>query len=535
MGIIDRMLHEDENLESTSPNPPEETKHAKVSISKVEVIAVLLILTLGLIYRLWFIYRVSGPENAGVGWYGDTYHHWQIAYLTLTQGLSHGFLRLWDLKGMEFFWGPLHPILSILAFKITGSVSVVMIRYLSLIFGLGTLLLGYLLTKKSWGKAVAFSFIIFGAFFPIAVFNDVTGSLEPIGVCLILLAIWLSDKKQFLSGVVFALSSMVRAEAWVFSLGIIFAIFINKKSKNGLLLFLGWLLTLVLYMKYLLDYTGNPIYPLWWNYLANGAGAWAGGLRSELTPLQLQIRPILIGVALISVIGLIYNLIKRPRGYLISIFGWGNIFFVGAFMGLSHYLTGWEWWFPVIRFFVWPYLFLSILIFAFLGHEERKHPAWKSLLVFSVITLTFISQLTWFPIMKHFSTTVKTWEVNVVWGKELGNHYKEGTILFPEGEPNFTYTAVKYGGISGEHFLSQMFDPYYYIGEDKTESDWGKHSPEIFSWIVKNNIRLAVFRIDTKRYQDLVKHAPELFEYIVTLPGGTYQIYKVMPERAVIN
>jgi hypothetical protein len=171
------------------------------------------------------------------------------------------------------------------------------------------------------------------------------------------------------------------------------------------------------------------------------------------------------------------------------------------------------------------------LLFVFLGREERKHVAWKSLLIFSVIIITAVSQLTWLPILKHFKTTHKTWEQNVLWGQEVGKHYKEGTLLFPEGEPNFTYTVVVYGGVKGEAFLSQMFDPYYYIGEDKVYEEWDKNQKEIYKWLKTNNIRLAVVRKDNNRYQELIKRQPELFNLATTLEGDTYQVYEVFPDK----
>ena len=137
--------------------------------------------------------------------------------------------------------------------------------------------------------------------------------------------------------------------------------------------------------------------------------------------------------------------------------------------------------------------------------------------------------------MKQFSTTVGTWNENVTWGKSVGKYYKDGTLLFPEGEPNFTYTVVKYGGVPGDRFLSQMFDPYYYIGEEKVINDWPKYEPQILKWIKENNIRLAVFRKDSKRYMDLVNRKPELFELEATLESDTYQIYRVFPDKIVLN
>ena len=119
-------------MESPSDNVLVPRKSSWPSINFLTAV----ILFLGaFIARLYFLFFVSDPNNPGAGWFGDAYHHWQIAYLTKTVGLSHGFLRLWDLKGMEFFWGILHPVLTMTAFTLTGSVSIAVERAMTGLFG----------------------------------------------------------------------------------------------------------------------------------------------------------------------------------------------------------------------------------------------------------------------------------------------------------------------------------------------------------------------------------------------------------------
>ncbi|MFQ5922275.1 MAG: hypothetical protein ACE5M4_05475, partial [Anaerolineales bacterium] len=56
------------------------------------------LITLAAIARLYVLFFVTEPQNPGLGWYGDVFHHWQIAYLSQEIGFSEGFLRLWDFK-----------------------------------------------------------------------------------------------------------------------------------------------------------------------------------------------------------------------------------------------------------------------------------------------------------------------------------------------------------------------------------------------------------------------------------------------------
>src|SRR6202795_5175692 len=71
--------------------------------------------------RLLYLFVFTDPENPGLGAYNDVWHHWQIAYLTKEIGLSApGGPRLWDLKGLDYFWGGLHPLLMVAVFDITA-------------------------------------------------------------------------------------------------------------------------------------------------------------------------------------------------------------------------------------------------------------------------------------------------------------------------------------------------------------------------------------------------------------------------------
>src|SRR5207302_6266005 len=90
--------------------------------------------------RLLYMSVFSNPENPGP--YGDVWHHWQIAYLTKEIGLSApGGARLWDLKGLDYIWGILHPLLMVAIFDLTGSVDIILDRLVSLVCGVAAIVL----------------------------------------------------------------------------------------------------------------------------------------------------------------------------------------------------------------------------------------------------------------------------------------------------------------------------------------------------------------------------------------------------------
>src|SRR5258705_12675337 len=82
--------------------------------------------------RFVYLFFFTDPENAGDP-FTDAYHHWQIAYLTQEVGLAQG--RLWDMRGWEYFWGALHPLVVGAAFFLGGSIDIVVARVVSLVFG----------------------------------------------------------------------------------------------------------------------------------------------------------------------------------------------------------------------------------------------------------------------------------------------------------------------------------------------------------------------------------------------------------------
>ncbi len=510
----------------------QQVSHVSQPTSTGTIVLFIALFLLTLVPRFIFIFFLSAPENAGVGWNGDTYHHWQIGYLTYTTGLHHGFLRLWDLKGMEYFWGPLDPLLLTVLFALTGSSNIVIARLISTFFGSGSLLLLAILARRYWGNAVAIATFVFGICFPIAIQSDASGMLEPFGVFFMLLGIYFWPRRPLLTGIAWALATMVRAEAWLFSFGLIIGLFFTtEEAGKKRLAVVGWMTVILLYCKYLFDSTGNALYPVYWNFLANGLGTWAD-IEQQLTPLQAMIKPMLMLLGVLSGGILLLLVYKRPKSNLLLLLGFGNIFFVTAFMGFGHYIKGWEWWFPLIRFFVFPYIFLVMLLFVGVSKFMKFSKVFSTIsLVVVTLFIIVLVQLTWSPLLFRFNQTVPEWDKSVSWGKAVGHYYTGGTVLFPEGDPNFTYTAVAYGHITGEHIVGEMFDPFYYIGQDEVFLHWDKHKKAIHSWLITNTIHLAVIRQDTKRYQVLIQKEPAAFEQLGVLTGGVYQVWKVYPER----
>ena len=537
--FFDKILHEDEETIEKVGEIEKEIEEVVVSVWKkhLDIIVALVIFALSLGLRLYFLYRVSDPQNPGDGWAGDAFHHWQIAYLTREIGLGESFMRLWDLKGMEYFWGPLHPLLMILMFKISGTVSIVNARVLSTIFGSLVIALLYLIINKFWNRQVALATVFLALVNPVGILDDTFGLLEPIGLSLLLFGLLILEKHPISAGFLWALAAMARAEAWIFAgLLLILSPRILKKSGQLPKLFLGWGITMVIYMKYLINQTNNPIYPLWWNYLANARGVWA--TEKIYTYYQLSVKPYLVawfGVS--SILMLLIWLRNKGKSSVFLIFGFFYWAFIGGMMGLSHYLTGFQPWFWFIRFFQFPYYFAGFIIALFFFYLipkaipifKKNHVVWIFWIPIVIIAAN-LQFIFWKPIIEKYNSTKPLWEQTKATAKAFVKEYEGGKVLIPEGDPNITYAMVYFEGIEGKNIIGQMFDPYFYM-EDEPYDNWGENREIVLDWIKKEDIRLIMVYDVTYRYLMLFEEEPEYFEQIKNIPSTRLFVYRAYPEK----
>ena len=448
--------------------------------------------------RLAYLFFFTDPENPGVHRYGDVWHHWQIAYLTKEIGLSApDGPRLWDLKGLEYFWGVLHPLLMVAVFYVTGSIDIVLDRLVSIAFGVGVVLLLFHLCRRFWGTEVAVAAVAVAIALPTSIMNDASGMLEPLGVALCLLGLWSwSRHGGFWAGIAFGLATMARAEAWIFSAGMFAAAFLGRQRSRQL----WWLLAgfgglLLVYMKVLFDHTGNAIYPLWWNFLANAAGRW---VPVPVGPEQASLRPVL-GVALVvSTAGLAWSLWRRPHAYMLLAFGFGYWVFVAGVFGFTSYLATWVWWTPITRAFEFPYVFAGILLAVGLlwwaprhfGHQVVPW-AWGTL-----VTTLVVCQLAWIPIANAFEPSEAEWRSVQAESMLLGGWYNTApyaghSLAIPPDRPEITYALARFGRVEGKHVVSEMYDPFAYLGARYRYQDHQATVDTLLQcWLTDNDIRL---------------------------------------------
>jgi hypothetical protein len=468
-----------------------------------------------LLPRLNALFVLTDPQNPGDGWHGDVFHHWQIAYLTKEIGLwDPSGPRLWDLKGLDYFWGIIHPALLVALFFVTGSVDIVIARLVSVFFGALAAVLVFSLCRRHWGLGVAIAAGLFAALLPTSVFVDATGFLEPMGIALALLGIWLWPKRGLWTGVALALAAMARAEAWIFSLGMMVATYFRRAhQRERLVATIAWIALILAYMKVLLDRTGNPIYPVYWNLLANIFGRWE--FSAHLTPDQVAARPFLVALMLAGLAGLGWTLWRRPASYMFLTFGFGYLVYTGLSLGLTSYLKSWESWFWQERFFLFPYEFAGVLLSVVLLSAAPRRFGRRVLPVgwAAIVIVLAAAQLEWAPILNLYDATRITWVQSQTAASQLMTVYDQpayrGHMLnIPPDKPAMLYAMVEYHGLQGRNVVGQLYDPFYYFG-------YARHTDVADTlmqcWLTSTHTRLWALDPNTPQYRQVIGDHPDWF------------------------
>ena len=477
--------------------------------------------------RLYVLFFVTDPQDPGIFWYGDVFHHWQIGYLSKEIGFSQGFLRLWDFKGLEYFWGLLHPLALAFLFAITGSVDILIPRLLSVVAGSASMVVLFFLLRRYFNLHVALAGFLLAAFNPVAIFSDQVGMQEPLGLLLLMLGLWLWPRRAGWAGLLWALAGLVRAEYWVFGAGLVAVSFItNKDTDKRMALALGWGIPILLYMKYMLDKTGNAIYPIYWNFMAGTVGKWIDErpLTDEQVKVQFAAR-----LVLILTLGIALWLLKKRQSYApFLLLGLENIALLGIVLGLGAYIRGyvsrvlWD------RLMVIPYMYIGVLLVLgmlyVLPSRMRFRRMWLSFGWIVVFITLATSQLAWVPIMDTYWNSHQNWPLEQELAKDIASYYSEGTILIPEDRPYLTYLLVRDYGIHASQLEGQMYDPFAYFEGDPF-ANWEQSRPVIRDWLAREDIRMVVFYTGKGSYEEMIRREPTWFTHLMTAHMGKIEIY----------
>jgi hypothetical protein len=331
----------------------------------------------------------------------------------------------------------------------------------------------------------------FAALSPVAIFNDTAGMAEPIAIALLLLGIWLLPRHGFWAGLVWAVAAMARVEAWLFGLGLLVAWLVGARKWGGSRapLVIGWVLGMGLYGKFLLDQTGNPIYPLYINFQFVGlAAGGTGGQASGGAPLWLLFG--LLSIACMA--GVAWSLWKRPASYLVLTLGFGY-----SALSLATYLryaTEWK-----ERRFEFPLDFAAILVAVAVVKWWPERIAIPRPVSWSAAAAGLVAiQLLWIPVQTTYASTEPLFRYEVSLAHQIGAvynrpEYRGGVLNMPGDEPTLLYVMVRDEGLKGQNVTSQFYDPFYYLPAGYRYADHKEVvGPRLQCWLWTSKTRLLL-------------------------------------------
>jgi hypothetical protein len=352
---------------------------------------------------------------------------------------------------------------------------------------------------------------------------------EPIGLVLLLLGLFLWPNRPVGSGFLWAMAGMIRAEYWIFGAGLVAAgMIIEKDTGRRLSVSLGWGIPIIVYMKYLLDHTGNAIYPIYWNFMAGTVGKWIE--ERPLTAEQVQVQFAARIVLLITVAIVLLILWRRPKYSLFLLLGLSNIAMLSTVLGLGAYIRAYVTRVLWDRLMVVPYMYLGIFLAFILMYvllrRIKYRRIWLGLSWMVVLLVLAVSQLAWQPIMRTYDNGREIWALEKMLANDVASNYEGGTILIPEDRPYLTYLLVRDHGISGRNLQGQMYDPFAYFEADDPFAVWEESRQAIERWLVRDDIRLLVFYRGKNTYEEMIRREPSWFSHMATLYNGAIEIYE---------
>lgn len=499
-----------------------EKREATIAQMRMEREPILQPLTLGLfglafLARLAFILFLSdGLENTG--WYLDSYHHWQIAYFTKEMGLFHG-PRLWDLGGMEYFWGPLPPLVGALTLFLTQTTSILPIRVENALFASTSIALLYILGSRYFNRGVGVGLALLCAINPVFIAADTAGVEEPLGIMLLLWGLYLFDSQWFLSGVFLALAGMCRAEFGLYGLGIVgLSLIVDRNTYRFTPLLSGWALAMAPYIWHLWRQTGNPVYPLYWNFMGNVRGVWI--IPRPLTPHETLVQHFSRAMLALALIGIAWVILKRLKGYAFLFTLLSALTLISYMHGFSSYMQAYLDRNFFDRLMLLDHLLaslaVSVLIFYLIAPRTGRFRPAAYLLFLLPFAATF---LLWEPVLYWHEPWGEVYVAQHQLAEEIKESVPEGVILVPGDAVYITYSLVR-EGVGADRLLSALYHP---------EAD------QMLEWLKKKNVtgilvpKLLFDELDselTRFYLGVVEDNSSAFEQIFEESG--FRLYRVI-------
>lgn len=466
-----------------------------------------------------FVPRIVAWASIPVDWNSDSYHHWQIAYMTLKIGLPKG--RLWDLNGCEYYWGVIPHLVQALLLGVMSTTSILPYRILNIFLAGANTYLIYIIGRDNYYWRIGLSAALIYALYPVAVIFDIVALQEPLALFFALLSLALFNTRPGWSGLFLALAAQSRTEYWLVSpLFVAGAVAIERASQRVQAFALSWLIAMSLFCFLFRHWTSNAAYPLYWSLFSVFGGWTQRGLGLPLPRLmmmwlgdKLRAWPgkatgqLLLGSAVALSGSFVHMVRSQWRRYhlflffLISAVVFGPIF-VTYFPGdPKHLLYMLRMSLPLAAV---GSVFLAYFIYKVELRLSRKY-ARRIPLTLVVVLLELISMNALLPAYGAFQgETLNLFDV----ADAASSYYVNGTIVCDH--PTANYRLISRWGVSPEDLLSNHYAPHYYgVTDPARYAEWfAKHNVTL--WLHCGSRSRPVWAVVSREYPDLLQFKEEV-------------------------
>lgn len=356
---------------------------------------------------------------------------------------------------MEYYWGILPPLVEAFTLWVANTSSMLPYRLLNAALGsLSTYVIYKIVLKHFRSKASAAISSAIAAAWPSLLIFSTFGLTETLGIFLLLLALFYYDRREYICGLLLGLASMCRIEYWFLALGLIACYLLFEKSVMRFIpALVGWLTPMLPYLWHLRTQTGNPFYPVYWNFFGTVLGQWEPQYTLTLdTILYRALWLILAGASLVIIL---LSTKTRPNGYIVYALFLGYLIFQGATAALSlrgilvnvRYILD--------RFMMLDYIFLSILLsLLFVRTDRIKIPRLRISVKLAhgtmLLSLCILAYASFIPLYTgqgeiQYFHDVSDW---------LTQHYERGAILC--NIPMMNYWLIQ-DGIDARNIVGTLY------------------------------------------------------------------------------
>ena len=415
--------------------------------------------------RLSYLYYV-----VPVDWVGDSYHHWQIAWYTLNIGFRHG--RLWDLKGVEYYWPPLPSLIEAFLMWLFRSSSIFIMRFTNMIVGSCSVVVSYIIGRRfneQIGQTVATALL----FFPFTLNYEILALHEPMMILFGLLGILMFlDKKDFMSGLFLGLSYLCHFTVYIMAPIIFLSYIYREKSLERTVPFLiGFGLVYIPYVYVLLRDTGDAFYNI--RTLVLFMGISTAHMRN---PLANILGPALLIISFVALIITYYKIRTRSIIIIMDLFCGYSLFwgFLLTFVGapLSPYEIRYYGFMFILSFFV---LIMILSRTPILQNPFRIKGIKISKMTILIGLLSFILFISVMPNYTRLQIAITD---GYIVADKLGEYYVEGTVISPV--PDVTYRLTNTYDIKPQNILGPIYAPT----EHEVKMTWLQaHNVTLFFWL----------------------------------------------------